>query len=250
MHTVSFFNRKGGTGKSSLSFLTARYLAAAGRKTLVVDLDPQKTLTDHFLRLERNAVRPAGDAFGLLLEKNTLKECLIDLDEHLFLVPGSFDLSEIQSNVPIYAVGDALKNANAEFEFCLVDNAPNWSALIQSALHASRLIVIPALPAIEDVEQAHWSLQRAARVSGGSRRIVLNQHGAKPGRQVREILEHYRPAFNGHILESSIPQSGLVRRYTGTGERISQSRSKAPFLNSFARFMKESFEIEKIPEVF
>ena len=250
---VSFYNRKGGVGKSSLCFLTARYLARTGQRVLVLDLDPQKTISSHFMRLEGFRHEPGRDpdAFSLMLDKHAVYEAAVDVKENIRLVPGSYDMSEIQSNVSVFRVQEALDPASEEYDFCLIDNAPNWSALIQSALFASGLIVIPALPAIEDMEQAQWSLIRAAKVSKGVRRIVLNQHSARPGRVVRTLLRHYEPYFRDFLLESWIPQSGLVRRYTGTGEEINSfARSKRAFMKCFSAFVNETMDTRLIPEGF
>jgi len=45
MHTVSIFNNKGGVGKTTLTFNLAHALAEMGKRTLLVDLDPQCNLT-------------------------------------------------------------------------------------------------------------------------------------------------------------------------------------------------------------
>ena len=223
--TVAFYNRKGGVGKSSLCFLTARYLARLGLKVLAVDLDPQRTRTGHFVRLEglpENTGRDAN-AFTMIMEQHPIYETTVRVGENLDLVPGSYDLSEIQSHVSVYRIREALDEVHGAHDFVLLDNAPNWTALIQAALHASDLVIIPALPAIEDLEQAEWTLIRTAKVSKAVRKIALNQFSSRSGEQMRELLKHYDPIFHDYLVVASIPRSGLVRRYTGTGESINRT---------------------------
>jgi len=254
MKTISFYNRKGGVGKSSLCLMAARYLAKTGRRALVADLDPQRTLTNHFTRLEGLDVASARgkNAFTTLMNRDAIYEARVEIDENLHLLPGSYDLSEIQSNLPVYSVKDALEHVLDEYDCCLLDNAPNWTALIQSALHASGLVIIPALPAIEDLEQAEWTLIRTAKVSGAERRIVLNQHdGRRAGARFRDLMSHYEQVFSGCLLDSWIPSSGLVRRYTGTGEKLNRgAKAKVDFTERFADFMGETFDTIEIPEAF
>ena len=254
MKTISFYNRKGGTGKSSLCFMAARYLARAGKRVLAVDLDPQRTITNNFARLcggEFDAMRKRN-AFTVLMDRDAAYEARAHVSENLDLLPGSYDLSEIQSNLPVFAVRDALEHVLDEYDFCLLDNSPNWTALIQSALFASGLVVIPALPAIEVLEQAEWTLIRTTKVSQAKRLIVLNQHnGDRAGERFREMMVHYQPAFGSHLLDAWIPASALVRRYTATGEELNHTaRGKVEFAERFDAFMLEGFESPSIPEAF
>ena len=48
MKTLAVFNQKGGVGKTSLSFHLGWYLSEIGRRTLLVDLDPQGNLSSLF----------------------------------------------------------------------------------------------------------------------------------------------------------------------------------------------------------
>ena len=48
METVAVFNHKGGAGKTSLSFHLAWHYAQLGKRTLIVDLDPQGNISDCF----------------------------------------------------------------------------------------------------------------------------------------------------------------------------------------------------------
>ena len=45
--TISIYNFKGGVGKTSLSFLLGNYLAMKGKKVLLIDSDPQSSLTKY-----------------------------------------------------------------------------------------------------------------------------------------------------------------------------------------------------------
>ena len=52
MKTISIYNFKGGTGKTSLAFILGNYLAMNGKKVLLIDSDPQSSLTKSFKKLE------------------------------------------------------------------------------------------------------------------------------------------------------------------------------------------------------
>jgi len=243
MKTISFFNRKGGVGKTSISFLFSRYLANTGHRVLQLDLDPQRTLTNHFLRLEGIKLSNLQDKtiFEVILEKIGINEAIIK-SKHLSvsIIPGSFDLSEIQSNISNFAIKDILEPIRNDFDYCICDNAPNWSSLIQSSLFISDKIIIPTLCAIEDFEQTQWSLSKTKKVTDAERNILLNQfNGEKISRNDQELLDLFSEVFEGHLLKSSIPNSNLVRRYTLRGENITDAKGKAKFLSHFTSFVNE-----------
>ena len=58
MRTIAVLNQKGGVGKTTSAVNTAAALAAAGRRVVVIDFDPQAHMTIH-LGVEPAAVRPA-----------------------------------------------------------------------------------------------------------------------------------------------------------------------------------------------
>ncbi|MBK9498706.1 MAG: AAA family ATPase [Leptospiraceae bacterium] len=248
MKTISYYNRKGGVGKTTVSFLFSRFLISAGKKVLILDLDPQKSLTSHFTRLhkiDRKRLKEQN-AFTVLLGKDDINEAIIQIDSEKFsncyILPGSFDLSDIQGNISILSVKNALKQLKIKFDYCIIDLSPNFSTLIQAALVSSDLIIIPSLPAIEDMEQADWTYKKIETVCGADRKILLNQFKHdKPGKLEKEVMDFYIPSFNGHCLKHSIPPSGLIRRYTQTGESITSSaKAKVSFMESFAAFVKEA----------
>jgi len=243
MKIISFFNRKGGVGKTSISFLFGRYLANTNNRVLLLDLDPQRTLTNHFLRLEGTEPTRLKDktVFEVLLEKIKIHEAIIQSKQNsLSILPGSFDLSEIQSNISNYAIKDILGPVNNDFDYCICDNAPNWSALIQSSLFISDKIIIPTLCSIEDFEQTQWSLAKIKKATDAERMIVLNQFNIdKISKNDQELLSLFNGVFEDCLLKSSILSSGLVRRYTLRGENITDAKGKAKFLNHFTRFVNE-----------
>lgn len=169
---LTFFNNKGGVGKTSLVYHLGWMLAELGRRVVVVDLDPQANLTTAFLdedELEQLWEGPPGPttiyrALEPLTETgDLLAPRLRRVTPHLHLVPGDVALAgfeELLSTEWPNCLKDRLQHRPfrvtsafwqvtqlaaqaAEAEIVLADVGPNLGAINRSALIASDHVVIP-----------------------------------------------------------------------------------------------------------
>ncbi len=172
---LTFFNNKGGVGKTSLVYHVAWMLSEMRKRVVVVDLDPQTNLTTAFLDENRlaeiwlhdckekpntiyRAVRPLTRVGDLLNPKTE------SINHNLWLIPGDVALSEFEEPlaecwIKTMGSGDELYRSFrivtafwqvaqkvAEFQnadLIIADIGPNLGALNRSVLVASDYIIIP-----------------------------------------------------------------------------------------------------------
>jgi chromosome partitioning protein len=149
------FNQKGGVGKTSITCNIAAAFAAAGMKTLVVDLDAQGN-TSHYLLCE-GAIggRTVTDFFEstvstLKLFGQSLGDCLYRSDyKNLWVIPADARLAEIQPKLEarykIFKLSQALDDLIAEHKFdaVFIDTPPALNFYSMSALMASDRVLVP-----------------------------------------------------------------------------------------------------------
>jgi chromosome partitioning protein len=172
MKTIAFFNNKGGVGKTSLVYHLAFTYADAGKRVLMVDLDPQSNLTAMCVseeRLEelwlhpdmerlsmRGAIQPIVDGVGDIAEPH-----LENLADRLALIPGDIRLSDFEQKLsdawPRTMDKDpaAFRIASSfyrtmkkgavqhEADLVLIDVGPNLGAINRSALISADFVVTP-----------------------------------------------------------------------------------------------------------
>lgn len=171
---VTFFNNKGGVGKTSLVYHLAWRYAQLGVRVVAVDLDPQANLTAAFLdedELEQLWPEdgPAATVYGtvapLLRGVGDIgRTSMLGIDERLALAPGDLNLSrfedELSSQWPACLDGKErafrvisafrrLIDAGAErfsADLVLVDVGPNLGAINRAALVAADHVVVPLAP--------------------------------------------------------------------------------------------------------
>lgn len=224
MKRISIYNRKGGTGKTVLSLLLSRYLNASGYRVLAIDLDPQGSLTEILERLEGTEVDRARNSLSLVQGESGVEELTQKLSSGLYLIPSTPALGEAQATAMVPVLGKSLRGA--PFDFIVLDNAPQWSLLIQASIAASDVLLIPTLPSIDDSEQALRTFEAAGHFDIPRRIVVFNQVGNRGGRE-EAVIAHYKEQFGADLCDISIPASTLIRQYTDQNEPLTRARGKA-----------------------
>ena len=148
MKTIAVLNQKGGVGKTTTSTNTAAALASAGRRVLVVDLDPQAHLTIH-LGIEPGSID--GGSYGVLIQSARLEEQLLLTRPNLWLLPANIDLVGAESEL-VSVLGreiilrEALQSVEHLYDYCIIDCAPSLGLLTVNALAAADEVLIPLQP--------------------------------------------------------------------------------------------------------
>jgi chromosome partitioning protein len=175
MKTITFFNNKGGVGKTSMVYHLAWMLRDMGHSVLAVDLDPQSNLTSIFLeeseleelwpegkhpRTILGSVEPLIESLGDIQEPKPIR-----IDANLHLVAGDLGLSTFEDRLseawgkclddkaPIAGDGFRVVTAfyrlmtraagNCGGDLVLIDVGPNIGAMNRAALVAADYVVIP-----------------------------------------------------------------------------------------------------------
>lgn len=143
MKTITFAIQKGGTGKTSVSVSIAGELALAGKKTLLVDADPQGNSTGWiFPEIEYEFA-------DVILGKASLNQAIKQTTvENLFILPtaglgGSLrDFSQTATGDKIYFVRNVLDEVEKlGFEYVIIDTSPSFNLLEKMCLVASNEVI-------------------------------------------------------------------------------------------------------------
>ena len=215
------FNQKGGVGKSSIAVNLAAISAARGKRTLVIDLDPQCNSSHYLLGEDYQDVQPdLKDFFEQALTfqmKPNGPEYYVHTTpyENLSVMPANSNLGDLQSKLEskhkIYKLRDALEKLSDQYDAVYIDTPPAFNFYTLSALVASERCLIP-FDCDEFARQALYSLlanvhetredHNDALVVEG---IVVNQYQPRaslPKRIVDELLDDNLPVLNSKISAS------------------------------------------------
>jgi chromosome partitioning protein len=139
---IGIVNLKGGVGKTTTCVNLGASLAQFGLRILLIDLDPQKSLTG-WADIDHQPT--AGD---ILTGRAELAEAIVEWQKAgCWILPAGKDLRAIESHLasfaqPEYILKYKLKNFD-NFDYVLIDNSPSYGLLNINAMCASDEIIIP-----------------------------------------------------------------------------------------------------------
>lgn len=146
MRIISIVNQKGGVGKTTTTVNLATALAAIGKKTLLIDLDPQGNASTG---LGMSYTDRSISIYDVIIGNNNIKEAVRTTAIPLLsILPSNIDLSAAE----IELVGlqnreqqlkRALSKVTLEYDYVLIDCPPSLGLITMNALVASESVFIP-----------------------------------------------------------------------------------------------------------
>ena len=145
-HILAIANQKGGVGKTTTVLNLGLVLARRGKRVLLVDLDPQASLT---VFMGYDPYRMARSSYSLLMYPDiSLVRVLQTSGSQVALVPGSVDLATaairmVQEQHPLGRLRTVLRETQYTFDYILIDTPPGLNVLTVAALIAADQLIIP-----------------------------------------------------------------------------------------------------------
>lgn len=201
---IAISNRKGGTGKTTVSVNLAAELAALGRRVLLVDLDSQGHCAVGLGIKVRSGAASAHDIFTDPAARlaATVRESVF---ANLFLAPANQVFEHGSGLRDEYRLARALAEEEiaGRFDVVIVDTPPSLDFLLLNALTAANWVLVPYIPhplSFEGVRQLMRVLFKVMTAANPGLKILgfLPTHAAEHIRQHRAVSAEVSRQFGAH----------------------------------------------------
>lgn len=211
---ISVTNQKGGVGKTTSAVNIAYYLAKRGKKTLLVDFDPQGNATSG-LGVDKQSLE--ATMTDVILENKLMVDIILPTDhKNLYLAPATSHLANTevelaQANRRFTRLKNAIETLPT-YDYVIIDSPPSLSLLTVNGLIAARYVLLPVQAEFYALEGLGQLLETMKLVRK-SMNPTLDLLGVLPtmvdGRTTLsgQVHEEIKKHFPGKVFKTTIPRN-------------------------------------------
>ncbi len=235
MRTIAIVNQKGGCGKTTTAINLAAVLARRGRRTLLVDMDPQSHCAAGLGVPESSVTRGVGEILlGDLDRPLDGSTFLWEVSRNLHLAPSTVSLAALEaasgglSSLPDRdrRLARMLAWLEPRFDLCIVDCPPTIGLLTFNALRAAQEAIVPVETgyfSFRGAEKQIATILKTAERLGRPLPFRLLATLYDESRQVdREVIEQLRKRYGAAVLPMAIGDHEVLREAASVGQAVTE----------------------------
>ena len=254
MQTWTVTNQKGGVGKTTSVVSLAGLLAAQGHRVLMIDIDPQGSLTSYFGMDPESMQASAYNLFPVKQQKK-IHEMIVPVEGGtLSLVPASTVLVTLErSMVGKEGMGlvlsNALRTVRDQFDYVLIDTSPALGILMINAIASCQQLIVPVQTeylAIKGLERMMRTLSMVAKSRSNELRTVIvpTMFDRRTQASVKG-LRVLRNTYRDSIWPSFIPIDTRFRDASDQGKTPSTFAPDGRGVRAYGSLLKYLHELQK-----
>lgn len=245
---IAIANQKGGVGKTTTAINLSACLAEAGKKVLVIDLDPQGNTTSGF-GLDKEEL--TNTVYELMLDECTIRESMYSIEgiEGLKLIPSDVNLAgaEIELlgiNEKEYILKNEVDYIKDDYDFVIIDCPPSLNMLTINAMTTADSVLVPiqceyyALEGISQlmhtIDLVQERLNENLKIDG----VVFTMYDSRTNLS-SDVVDTVKENLNAYVYQTIIPRNVRLAEAPSHGLPINIYDGKSAGAESYRNLAKE-----------
>jgi chromosome partitioning protein len=250
---IAIANQKGGVGKTTTAINLASALGKAGKKVLMVDIDPQGNATSG-LGINKRDI--AGSTYNLLIANEKIEAVLQSSPyKNLDVLPSNINLAGVEIELVelperTYRLRQALAPIRDGYDFILIDCPPSLGLITLNALSCANSVLIPIqceYYALEGLSQLMNTVRQVKRMYKSELElegVLLTMFDSRLNLTV-QVAEEVKKYFKNKLYRTVIPRNVRLSEAPSYGQPIQYYEQDSKGAEAYNRLAKEFLKNNK-----
>jgi chromosome partitioning protein len=245
---IAIANQKGGAGKTATAIHLAAAIAEMGHKVLLIDMDPQGHVAEHFGLVSEQLSTEMSD---VIEGSHTITEIIIpEIRPNLDIAPSNIRLSDMELTLVNlrfreFKLQRALEPVMKDYAYMLIDCPPNLGLLTVNALMVAKHVIIPmateyaSMLGVSLLINTIQSIKKEANPDLEVMGIVHTRN--KHTTHAREVVERTKVELGDHvrIFEPPVNDSTRFSEAFGMGQTVFEIAPEIPGAHAYRKIAQE-----------
>ena len=247
---IAFANQKGGVGKTTSAINVASALGIAGKRTLLIDLDPQGNASSG-VGIRKSTVKQT--VYDLLIGRCQANDIIIQTEfKNLSVIPSGMDLAAAELELAELdnkqnRLKDPLQKIAQDFDYIVIDCPPSLGMMTINALTAANGIVIPmqceyySLEGLSQIMMTVKQVKRHYNPTLSLTGILITMYNGRLNLSV-QVLEELKKHYADKLFSTAIARNVRLSEAPSYGEPIHYYDKHAKGAADYSKIAEEIME--------
>ena len=247
---IAFANQKGGVGKTTSAINVASALGIAGKRTLLIDLDPQGNASSG-VGVRKSTVKQT--VYDLIIGRCQVIDVVIKTEfKNLSVIPSGMDLAAAELELAEMEnrqnrIKDAIHKIAADYDYIIIDCPPSLGMMTINALTAANGIVIPmqceyySLEGLSQIMMTVKQVKRHYNPSLSLTGILITMYNGRLNLSI-QVLEELKKHYADKLFSTPITRNVRLSEAPSYGEPIHYYDKYAKGAEDYSKIAAEIME--------